>query len=537
MSKYKKLLPVVMILFLLSLLLMTSTVIAQEGIINNDEKPELMLKPLNPQFENSKVSLENKGEYLLKRDGLSVSPQLVLPDLAASFNSGTWLYYSGINKWERLSVSNAHAMAVADITGDGYLNFIASFDSGTWYWDGGWKRLSRSTAKAMVGIDNLLIASFPSGTWEYFDGQWYKLSNSTAHALTFADMVADGYWNFVASFNSGTWYIEWLSDTSWRWVRLTPSTAKALEGYFSEYSQEPWLFASFPSGTWSLRVFENNWFRISTSTAHALAYANMGFGFFDPVLVASFNSGTWRMEFDDVGNWQWARLSRSTARAMQALYWDTEYLSVSALLPLTGVIAEYGENSQAAAILAVDDVNTWLATEGKDWRLRLVIDDTEANTELARQKLQLRSQQGIEFFIGPMLSAETHSCLGFANDNELLLISPSATDPALAIVSDWLFRFCYDDTYDPVPLPLLGTETYRNHVKNHIQNTLGREPDEFAYNTYDIIWALALSIDEAGYDSEAVKVVLQDIVEAWSEVYGASGLIVLNEAGDRISPY
>lgn len=536
MSKYKKLLPVVMILFLLSLLLMTSTVIAQEGIINNDEKPELMLKSLNPQFLNSEAIRESKGTYKFKKDGLTVSPQGLDPNLISSFNSGTWEYYNAIGMWDRLSTSTAHAMTVADVTNDGYGNLVASFNSGTWYWDNGWKRLSTSTASAMVGFNNLLIASFPSGTWEYYNNQWYKISNSTAHALTFADMVADGYWNFVASFNSGTWYIEWLSDTSWRWVRLTPSTARALVGF--PYDND--LIASFPSGTWRYFVETGYWSRFSNSTAHALTYAQMTDSD-DPNLIASFNSGTWYIAWKQVGQeweWYWVRLSKSTARAMQGLYWDTDnLLPVSALLPLTGILSEFGENSQAAANLAVDDVNAWLMTEGKEWRLRLVIDDTKADTEEALQKLEMRSLQGVKFFAGPMLSTEAHTCINFANNNELLLITPSATDPTLAIVSDWLFRFCYDDTYDPVPLPLLGTETYRNHVKNHIQNTLGREPDEFAYNTYDIIWALALSIDEAGYDSEAVKVVLQDIVEAWSEVYGASGLIVLNEAGDRISPY
>ncbi len=76
-------------------------------------------------------------------------------------------------------------------------------------------------------------------------------------------------------------------------------------------------------------------------------------------------------------------------------------------------------------------------------------------------------------------------------------------------------------------------QSNKERVRAHIQEELGRETDSYSYNTYDIIWALALGIDEAGYDTAAVKEVLPRVTDEWSSVYGASGHVVLNEAGDR----
>jgi len=59
----------------------------------------------------------------------------------------------------------------------------------------------------------------------------------------------------------------------------------------------------------------------------------------------------------------------------------------------------------------------------------------------------------------------------------------------------------------------------------------GREPDPYAYIAYDIVWALTHSLFTVNkYDSEAVRAVLPEVTES---LFGASGLIVLDENGDR----
>jgi branched-chain amino acid transport system substrate-binding protein len=347
--------------------------------------------------------------------------------------------------------------------------------------------------------------------------------------------------------------------------------------------------------------------------------------------------------------------------------------TIVGIFPLTGVLSTFGENSAEVAKLAAADINAWLEAEGKDWRLRLEIDDTATEGPVGLTKMQSWFGEGVKFFAGPQASGVAQECLAFANASQILYISPSSTSPALAIADDWLFRFCTDDNiqgpaigaivnaagaehvifgwrgdtwgdglqgaaeaavmkygiavdsnklrYDPlqeaftseaalldgyvteavaggvaldkivfnvigfeevVPFmveaskypqlreilwvgsdgtafseallqtpeaaqfaydvkfinsmnkPAEQTEQSNfDHVRDHIQELLGRETDAYSYNTYDIVWALAMAIDQVGYDPMAVKEVLPEVTKEWTAVYGASGYIELNEYGDR----
>lgn len=84
---------------------------------------------------------------------------------------------------------------------------------------------------------------------------------------------------------------------------------------------------------------------------------------------------------------------------------------------------------------------------------------------------------------------------------------------------------------NPIFAPTRSDKYEKVHDK--VVAELGREPDYFAYVAYDIVWALAQSLLTVNkYDSEAVREVLPDVTES---IFGASGWIVLDENGDRVS--
>ncbi len=346
--------------------------------------------------------------------------------------------------------------------------------------------------------------------------------------------------------------------------------------------------------------------------------------------------------------------------------------TIVALLPLTGALSTFGENSKETVLLAATDVNAWLEREGKDWRLDVKIEDTATDGPTALAKMKAWYGTGVTLFVGPQASGECKELLTFANANKILFISQSSTSPALSIPDDYLFRFCPDDfiqgpaiarvmwdagirhvifswrgdtwgdglqkateesfkklggqvfdkslRYDPgledfpkeaallndyvqeligrgVPkrqigivviafeeiapymeaadkYPLLkevlwfgsdgsalsealaqhpvgaefaartkyintffapGLSKYPlfDYVRGHVFKVLGRETDAYSYNAYDQVWALALAIDEVGYDAEKVKEILPRVTDEHTKLYGASGHIVLNENGDR----
>jgi branched-chain amino acid transport system substrate-binding protein len=121
-------------------------------------------------------------------------------------------------------------------------------------------------------------------------------------------------------------------------------------------------------------------------------------------------------------------------------------IDIGGLLPLTGALASYGQNSQAAAMLAQSDVNAFLQKAGQTFTIKILVEDTETKPDVALQKIQSLAAKGVKVFVGPQTSAELRQIKSYADSNQLLLVSQSSTAPDLAIPGDFVFRFCPDDT-------------------------------------------------------------------------------------------
>ena len=409
---------------------------------------------------------------------------------------------------------------------------------------------------------------------------------------------------------------------------------------------------------------------------------------FEIEFVTADEHGNWSASFDNITSTSEGYASRhddteNYTGSFTWLHWPYDILdmtaNVVALFPFSSPWGtELAENSAEAALLAVEDVNEWLDTTEHEWRMQLRLEDSEGDASTARGIVESWYDRDVRFFIGPMFSGAAEECLDFANNNEVLLISPSSDASHLAIADDWLFRFTVSgdvegraiaavidhqevehlifgwsdnwegnelqsnvedsladsinvyhenlifdpDTADYVDLanmlntfvadlhddgsgvPLekigfnlivfeggteflvaaaeydllkeivwigssgtalsgdllenepaalfavnsvfinshskpyeLGVNNKHDHVKDYIVTELGREPDEYAYNTYDAVWALALSIVQEGYSPVEVKSQLPGIVDNWSKDNAASGHIVLNEYGDRAGKF
>jgi len=72
-------------------------------------------------------------------------------------------------------------------------------------------------------------------------------------------------------------------------------------------------------------------------------------------------------------------------------------------------------------------------------------------------------------------------------------------------------------------------------LASKIRKILGRDPDTYAYNSYDAVWLIALAILQSGSaDPQTLKKVIPDVA---SKIWGASGPISFDKNGDRLSEY
>jgi len=125
---------------------------------------------------------------------------------------------------------------------------------------------------------------------------------------------------------------------------------------------------------------------------------------------------------------------------------------IGALLPLTGVLATYGKMCQEAFMMAVEDVNSWLATMGKPWRLKPFVEDTAVDVKQAVDKFMALTGRGVKAIIGPMASSEVKAIKDYANERKVIIVSQSSTSMELALKDDFVFRFTAPDKYQGVAI-------------------------------------------------------------------------------------
>ncbi len=131
-------------------------------------------------------------------------------------------------------------------------------------------------------------------------------------------------------------------------------------------------------------------------------------------------------------------------------------------------------------------------------------------------------QEGVQF----MLQASQYDVLSsvrwFGSDG-IAKATPLTADPVAAEFAE--------KTKFEAPIAALQENPKTQSLKERLVQQLGREPETYSYNTYDIAWILTLSllaVDD--YNAEKVKAVLPEIA---NDFFGVTGWTKLNDAGDR----
>ncbi|MGC9149246.1 MAG: ABC transporter substrate-binding protein [Sulfolobales archaeon] len=115
-------------------------------------------------------------------------------------------------------------------------------------------------------------------------------------------------------------------------------------------------------------------------------------------------------------------------------------------IPLTGVLSTFGAQYRVVVEKAVDEINSYLASLGRQWRIKAIIEDTATEPKTCLDKVMALHARGVKVFIGIASSAEVSEVKSYADANKLLIISPSSTSPRLAI-PDMILRYTPNDLY------------------------------------------------------------------------------------------
>ena len=116
-----------------------------------------------------------------------------------------------------------------------------------------------------------------------------------------------------------------------------------------------------------------------------------------------------------------------------ALAADTIKLGVGG--PHSGDLASYGIPTIKAAELVVKDINAKGGVLGK--QVELIVEDDVCKPEVATNTATKLVGEGVNVVLGHICSGATKAALGIYKDSKILVMSPSATNPALTQSGDY----------------------------------------------------------------------------------------------------
>lgn len=174
-------------------------------------------------------------------------------------------------------------------------------------------------------------------------------------------------------------------------------------------------------------------------------------------------------------------------------------VKIGVLLPMTGTWQATGTAAETALEATLPFVNDYLADSGL--KMELDIRDTQSKPETALSELEALKKAGITTVIGPMISEEALAVLPYAKDNQLLLLSPSATAAELS-QPDNFFRMVGTDASQVDGLTRIMKSVYQiDHVITvYVDDAYGRGYDAYLKKMapaqgMDVIGSVAITAD------------------------------------------
>lgn len=131
---------------------------------------------------------------------------------------------------------------------------------------------------------------------------------------------------------------------------------------------------------------------------------------------------------------------------------NTDSIKIGLNTELTGSVPVVGKSSRNAAFMAVEEINTkgGIAVDGKSLPVKLLVEDNEDKAESAAAIAQKFVSSGVVAMIGPNASRNAVPAATVAESNNLIMISPWATNPKLTEGKKYIFRACFTDDFQGI---------------------------------------------------------------------------------------
>ena len=133
-------------------------------------------------------------------------------------------------------------------------------------------------------------------------------------------------------------------------------------------------------------------------------------------------------------------------------------IKVGEFASLTGKEATFGTSAHEGTLLAVEQINAAGGVLGKKLELLTEDDQTKAG-EPANAVNKLISKDGVVAILGEVASSRSLEAAPICQQNKIPMISPASTNPTVTQQGDYIFRVCFNDTFQGGALANFASST------------------------------------------------------------------------------
>ena len=225
---------------------------------------------------------------------------------------------------------------------------------------------------------------------------------------------------------------------------------------------------------------------------------------------------------------------------------------VGAILPFTGSLSSIGKSVKIALENAENDVNKHFEEMNSSSHFRILMADSKTSPEESLVAIKKLHENGAKIIVGPATNTAVSAAKGYADANNIILLSYSSTSPLLSIKGDNLFRLVPDDTYQgkiiaqrmindgiKVIVPFWRSDIYGNALYNSTKSNFeklgGKVEEGINYHPYTGKFATSLHrINFIMWNQDLEK--LSGIVSDAVRKYGVHSVGVYIISYDEITP-
>lgn len=187
---------------------------------------------------------------------------------------------------------------------------------------------------------------------------------------------------------------------------------------------------------------------------------------------------------------------------------DTVY-KIGVLAPLSGSASSTGQDIKAAIDIIKNSINAESSDE--DIAVEYYLYDTQSDPDEALAQLERLEEEGVQIVVGPYSSASCEKALQYANENDILMISPSSVAISLQIENDNLYRFAPCDVFQAEAISAMferdGIETVLGLVRDDVwgNDLIEAVKTEYGATALSFVYYL-YSTDESGISEKLQSV-------------------------------